>query len=333
MNTTFAIESFINYCDSMIIANESATGINKKYERFQKEMEKIKEEIKNEKDIDKIISLLNKEKSLVQQTKSAIMSEKEIGFKDSLKVLKSVLAPLVFGTIAIAASKSKELNKNDKRDAVVGFGGMALFSGLLTKFDIDKIKETKQEVVRALDTTITNINSLVDQFNYAKKQGAKAVSELDVDFDNAKVNKKRVEISTWSRLSKTIDPVKDLGNDIEDSSDLSKAEIAKYAKQMQTETIAFLKRYVNDSEFKSTFKKYLHMIRIHATDYAELFSVTITDYQDGIDYDTDDMNNDWYDELLSVGENFIEKRFYPWKDIVWFSIGNGDGDEGTIYVD
>ena len=75
------------------------------------------------------------------------------------------------------------------------------------------------------------------------------------------------------------------------------------------------------------------MIRIHATDYSELFSVTITDYQDGIDYATDDMNNDWYDELLEVGTNFIEKRFDAWEDVVWFKIGTGDGDEGTIYVD
>lgn len=69
MGNTFAIESFIEYCDSMIIANESATGINKRYERFQKEMAEIRDSIKQEKDIDKIISLLNKEKSLIQQTK------------------------------------------------------------------------------------------------------------------------------------------------------------------------------------------------------------------------------------------------------------------------
>jgi len=323
MNNTFAIESFIEYCDSMMIANESVTGINKKYEKFQKEMEKIKEEIKKEKDIDKIISLLNKEKSLIQQTKSAIMSESELDFKDSFKILKNTLAPLFMGAITIAAAKSKDVDKG----TVAAAGGLTLFAGLVSKFNIDDLKETKQKVLKALDETIYKVNSLISQFNYAKKQGAKSTSELSVDYDRNTVTKKREDTSIWSRMSKTIKPVEKL------EGELTKSEIAKYGKQMQTETIAFLKRYANDSEFKSTFKKYLHMVNIHATDYSDLFSVTITDYQDGIDYDTDDMNNDWYDELLDVGVNFIKKRFDVWKDVVWSDIDTGDGDEGTIYVD
>ena len=324
MNITFAIESFIDYCDSMMIVNESATGINKKYERFQKEMEKIKEEIKKEKDIDKIISLLNKEKSLIQQTKSAIMSENELGFRDSLKILKSTLGPLFVGAITVAAAKSKKVDKG----TVLAGGGLTLFAGLMTKFDIEELKETKQKVIKALDQTTLNINSLISQFKYVKKQGAKSTDELEINYDRNSVTKNRSTLmSIWDKMFDKVKPVDELETD-----SLSKSERKPYADQMQKETVAFLKTWANNSEFKKVYQKYLHMINIHPTDYGDLFSVTITDYQSGIDNDSDDMNTDWYDDLLEAGEFFIKKRFEAWGGIVWSDIDFGDGDEGTIYV-
>lgn len=254
------------------------------------------------------------------------MSESELGFKDSLKILKSTLGPLFMGVLTIAAAKTKDIDKRDKKTAIAGFGGMTLFAGLLTKFDIEELKETKQKVSRALDEMTNNVNSLIEQFRYVKKQGAKSTSDLSIDYDRNRVTKKREIGSTWNRLSKTIKPVEKLKDDI------SKSEIARYVDQMQRETVAFLKRYVNDSEFKTTFEKYLYRLDIRATDYADVFSVTITDYQNGIDIDSDDINIDWYDELLEVGEKFIEKRFDAWNGIVWNYIEFGDGDEGTIYV-
>lgn len=71
------------------------------------------------------------------------------------------------------------------------------------------------------------------------------------------------------------------------------------------------------------------MIDIRVTDYTDVFSITITDYQSGMDNGSD---NEWYYELLEVGETYIEKRFKNWQGIVWGFVSTGDGDEGTLYI-
>lgn len=77
------------------------------------------------------------------------------------------------------------------------------------------------------------------------------------------------------------------------------------------------------------------MIDIEETDYADVFSITFTSYQSGIDYDEEntDYNNDWYYEIMEVTKCYIRYRFAKWNGIIWNDISTGDGDEGTIYVD
>lgn len=71
------------------------------------------------------------------------------------------------------------------------------------------------------------------------------------------------------------------------------------------------------------------MIVIRPTDYGEICSISFTDYQNGYDDNIKDPNirenNDWYNEVMEVGEAFIKRRF-------GIAANTGDGDEGTLYI-
>jgi len=90
---------------------------------------------------------------------------------------------------------------------------------------------------------------------------------------------------------------------------------------------------------------YTLLISIKPTDNANLFDIQITDFQSGLDFDRADqyekshpgisdddnpwLNNDWYYDLLAMGEQIVNQVF---DGEIGYCEGTGDGDEATIYV-
>ena len=111
MNYTF--ENFISYCDDMMIAEESAHTINKKYIQLEKDLENIKTQLKSENDVNKILALLQKQKLLIQQVKSQVLSEQSFGFVDVFTMLKKSIIPLIIASMTICVAKSKDRKLSD----------------------------------------------------------------------------------------------------------------------------------------------------------------------------------------------------------------------------
>lgn len=108
--------------------------------------------------------------------------------------------------------------------------------------------------------------------------------------------------------------------------------LKKLLKKMQTDCIQYLKKYSNSSQFKNKYKKYMYMVDIIPEEYGDPYSIQITDYQNGIDPDSDDINNKWYTELLHAGEKYLKDKYK--KEISKYAIiiDTGEGDECNIYI-
>lgn len=163
------LESFIDYCDYMTIANESATSIEKKYKKLQKEMEVIKEEIENETDIDTIIKKLEKEKALVKQVKNEISSESTLGFADTFRFIKAIIKPLIYGTF-LAISRSN-IHK-------AAFGTATTFSTIGAAANITDIVTKKKTCMTYMDNAIKYLDSLINKLKELKAKGCTSMDNI-----------------------------------------------------------------------------------------------------------------------------------------------------------
>ena len=129
----------------------------------------------------------------------------------------------------------------------------------------------------------------------------------------------------------------------------------KFTEMLQDEGIDFLKKYISKAEFKSKYKDKLYMISIEATDYGDPYSIQITEYQDGVDWDkltewekhnpkiTNESdadywkrnpytNKDWYNELIDECISYLQSKYSKEMIERGISLSSGDGDEGNIYI-
>lgn len=166
---------------------------------------------------------------------------------------------------------------------------------------------------------IESIANKINLYEYAIKKGANTINDIS---SNDGIVSSIEEIDNVMKLRQTLNQIKPVNIKLN-----SKEE---YVEFMISDTINFLKKYIASSEFKKRYKEYLYMINIQETDYGDLFSITITDFQNGMNKNDDD--NTWYHELLDIGKEYISKRFEQFRGKVWHDIDTGDGDEGTIYV-
>lgn len=310
------LESFITYCDDMKVGCESATGIEKKWKNFQVELESIKSGLKNEDNIDKIIRLLEKEKTILQQIKNSVSSESPIGFKDTFKILKTMIMPLAFGSFSILAAmtskwENAEYDKKTARSASITFGAFSALSTFFTADDISQIKEGKKKVLKQIENLISENNLKLLRYKSIGSSGIKSVK----DYNNLS--------KAPNNLLKNIKPADAIDNKP------SRQEIWEYGEKMQDDLVSFLKQYIATNKiFRTAFKKYLYRIDIKPTDYGDLFSVEITPYDDGFDDGEYDDNTFLY-HLYDVATKYIEFKYKNWVGVIWKSI---ECTHSNVYV-
>ena len=114
--------------------------------------------------------------------------------------------------------------------------------------------------------------------------------------------------------------------------------------------VAHLKEYAMKNNFKSVYNN--TAFNINDIKYCPIngYDVQVSDLQDGIDYNQvssweqknpekdwqkePQFNNDWYDELLTEGEEFAKSLLQKdCPDIYDYYVNTGDGDEGLVYID
>lgn len=325
MNTS-TLESFISYCDTMMIAEESQKGLTALYEKVTDELKKVTEMIKKEDLLSKRISIYTKSISILTKLKSEVQNEKAITIRELPGILLSTIPSAIIGMLTVAGAKNykREGKLHDARTTAVAgtaLTGLGLFA--VSGKCCDNLKEKKVSYLRAIDKAIDESKNIIQSYKVAISKGYKTIDQYDAMNSPFTDNK-----SSRERVTKTLSLIKPAGEQPENEKDA--------IKQMQNESVAFLKKYASSKEFKASYKPYLHMIDIYVSDYGDLFSITITDYQDGYDDDIEDPiireNNNWYNELLTVGEGFIKHRFGKWELLKKHPVNIGDGDEGTIYV-
>ena len=100
-----------------------------------------------------------------------------------------------------------------------------------------------------------------------------------------------------------------------------------------TQQINFLKKFVSSTEFKKKYDKSLYMVNIKSDSNStrDEYIISITKHTNEIDSNLDNVDNDWYNELLHLGKKYINRKYKPWKDVVWDSV-DIDDEYGTIEI-
>jgi len=178
MDNNFAIESFIEYCDSMMIANESASNIDKEYTRYLDHLQKIQDKIDNEMSFDKTIKLLEEEKRIISHVRSKVSSESDLDIKDVCKMVKSTILPVSTAILSIIGARSKKFK------FATGAASIALVSGTVSKITIQEIKNTKKHVIQNLDMHMEEIDNLIKMWKRYKSEGYKDKSEVAIPYDD-----------------------------------------------------------------------------------------------------------------------------------------------------
>ena len=124
-----------------------------------------------------------------------------------------------------------------------------------------------------------------------------------------------------------------------------KNEVKVYCEQAQQRSIQYIKKCTMTPGYKKKYQTYFPLIKVTPDNNVNDFDIRITQYPDGYDSnrikqyekshpgisDRDNpwMNNDWYNDLLVIGQYIIDKVFDP---EIGYSNGIGDGESGVIYV-
>lgn len=114
--------------------------------------------------------------------------------------------------------------------------------------------------------------------------------------------------------------------------------------------VTHLKEYATKNNFKSVYNN--TAFNINDIKYCPIngYDVQVSDLQDGIDYNQvsrwkqanpekdwqkePQFNNEWYDKLLTEGEEFAKSLLQKdCPDIYDYYVNTGDGDEGLVYID
>lgn len=123
-----------------------------------------------------------------------------------------------------------------------------------------------------------------------------------------------------------------------------------FGESIAEKVVTHLKEYATKNNFKSVYNN--TAFNINDIKYCPIngYDVQVSDLQDGIDYNQvndwkqknpekdwqkePQFNNDWYDELLTEGEEFAKSLLQKdCPDIYDYYVNTGDGDEGLVYID
>lgn len=322
------IESFIAYCDDMTIAEEGFKEVKEIYAKADKYIDDIKEKLENENFLQKRIALYTEMKGVVAKLKGELENEKATSMRDLPSTLKGGLVGTLIGAVTAGTLiAGKKQIKTENKLQIGTVGGIASIAAAIQGLKDARQKkiDTKKEYIDFLNKVISSCDQEIKFCKIGLSRGYKTLDKYKRGLSG-----KNVTDSKNSRkiMEKILSGIKPVGNPPKYDAAIS---------QMVNETISFLKRYSTSKEFKEKYKDYLYMIDIEEEGYGSAFSIQITEFQDGVDYDREDdisePNTDWYRELLYMGKEYIKIRFKPWKGKIWSDVNTGDGDEGNIYVE
>lgn len=206
---------------------------------------------------------------------------------------------------------SNNIKENLNQFVEEGFLYETVFGKELFQYDQIKVEEHAWEI----PDLYSSLNILKELTELYLKEGFTESDFNSIDNNLLIENCKLSEICTISESYKVND------------------QLIKLLKKMQTDCVQYLKKYSNSAQFKNKYKKYMYMVDITPEEYGDPYSIQISDYQSGIDYESGDDNNDWYNELLDAGEKYLKNKYKKEISKYRIRIHTGDGDECNIYLE
>ena len=195
--TNYTLESFITFCDDMMIAEESAKDMTDIISKTNSQINDIKEKIKKVDLIDNIKKLLLDEKNILENAKRDISSTKysmSDYIKGHSKIIQSIIVaiPLIAG--AIHGNKALQRKTLDKKDigittALIGTGVGAGLAGNQIRKGIDEdILKTKKRLIAEIDRNLFLNKVSENVFTKIKSMGFKNLSDFRKERYNVKID-------------------------------------------------------------------------------------------------------------------------------------------------